>query len=125
MGFLPHVGGTRVVRAPAGAKRATLIVGISMSPLLRLWGFTALCVAVLLVLRGLFVPALAVFLFSPAPVLLFSHGVADQRHLSLSWLGLLLVVIAVLGALFATVVYLGGIPPVHEWSAVVSRKTLS
>jgi hypothetical protein len=59
---------------------------------------------------------LTCFLFSPAPVLLFSHGSFDQRRLALSWLGLLVVLIAALAAAFAIVVYLGGIPPVHEWS---------
>ena len=52
-------------------------------------------------------------------VILFAHGGSDQRSLSMSWLGVLVVVVAVLGALFALVVYLGGIPPVHEWSAVI------
>jgi hypothetical protein len=90
-----------------------------MSPLLRLWGISALCIAVLLLLRGAFPLALACFLFSPAPVLLFARGGADQRALSLSWLGVLVVVVAALSALFALVVYLGGIPPVHEWSAAI------
>jgi uncharacterized membrane protein YhhN len=90
-----------------------------MSPLLRVWGITALCVAVLLMLRGAFALALACFLFSPAPVLLFSHGGSDQRGLSLSWLGVLVLVAAGLSVLFALIVYLGGIPQVHEWSAVL------
>lgn len=90
-----------------------------MSPLLRLWGISALFIALLLLLRGALPLALAFFLFSPAPVLLFAHGGSDQRRLSMSWLGVLVVVVAVLGALFALVVYLGGIPPVHEWSAVI------
>ena len=90
-----------------------------MSPLLRLWGITALCIALLLMLRGALALALACFLFSPAPVLLFSHGASDQRRLSLSWLGVLVAAIAGLSVLFALIVYLGGIPPVHEWSAVL------
>jgi hypothetical protein len=90
-----------------------------MSPLLRLWGISALCIAVLLLLRGAFGLALACFLFSPAPVLLFAHGGSDRKALSWSWLGGLVVVVAALGALFALVVYLGGIPPVHEWSAAI------
>jgi hypothetical protein len=90
-----------------------------MSPLFRLWGFTAFGVAVLLMLRGAFAAALACFLFSPAPVLLFSRGSADQGSLSLSWLGALVAVLAGLAVVFALVVYLGGIPPVHEWSNAI------
>ena len=90
-----------------------------MSPLLRLWGISALCIALLLLLRGALVLALACFLFSPAPVLLFARGGSDQRSLSLSWLGVLVVVVAALCALFALVVYLGGISPVHEWPAAI------
>jgi uncharacterized membrane protein YhhN len=90
-----------------------------MSPLLRLWGISALCIAVLLLLRGAFALALACFLFSPAPVLLFAQGDSGQRALSLSWLGVLAVVVAALCALFVLAVYLGGIPPVHEWSAAL------
>jgi hypothetical protein len=94
-------------------------MGAEMSPLLRIWGITALCVALLLILRGAFALALACFLFSPAPVLLFSHGGSDERRLSLSWLGMLVVFIAGLSVLFAVVVYFGGIPQVHEWSAAL------
>jgi hypothetical protein len=90
-----------------------------MSPLLRLWGISALCIAVLLLLRGAFALALACFLFSPAPVLLFARGGSNQRALSLSWLGVLVVVLAALCALFVLAVYLGGIPPVHEWSTAI------
>ena len=90
-----------------------------MSPLLRLWGFTALGIALVLLLRGAFALALACFLFSPAPVLLFSHGTFDQRRLSLSWLGAVVVLIAVLSVAFVLVVYLGGIPQVHEWSSIL------
>jgi len=90
-----------------------------MSPLLRLWGISAVCIALLLLMRGAFALALACFLFSPAPVLLFAHGGADNRGLSLSWLGMLAVVATALCALFAVAVYLGGIPQVHEWSAAI------
>jgi hypothetical protein len=90
-----------------------------MSPLLRLWGISALCIAVVLLLRGAFTLALACFLFSPAPVLLFAHGGSDQRALSLSWLGVLAVVGGAICAVFVLAVYLGGIPPVHEWSAAI------
>ena len=92
-----------------------------MSPILRLWSIAALCITLLLMFRGAFALALACFLFSPAPVLLFSHGGSDQRRLSLSWLGVLVVVVAALSILFALVVYLGGIPPVHEWSGTLRR----
>ena len=90
-----------------------------MNSLLRLWGFTALGIALLLLLRGAFALALACFLFSPAPVLLFSHGSFDQGRLALSWLGVLLALIAALSVAFVLIVYLGGIPPVHEWSTAL------
>ena len=90
-----------------------------MSPLLRLWGITAICIGALLMLRGAFALALSCFLFSPAPVLLFAHGAPDQRRLSLSWFRVVILVVAVLCFLFALIVYLGGIPPVHEWSAAM------
>jgi hypothetical protein len=90
-----------------------------MNPLLRVWGVTAACIALILMLRGAFALALALFLFSPAPVLLFSQGAPDQRGLSLNWLGMLAILIAGLCAVFVLVVYLGGIPPVHEWSAIL------
>ena len=86
---------------------------------MRLWGITAFCIALLLALRGAFALALALFLFSPAPVLLFSHGRSDQGALSLCWRGVLFVVSAGLCSLFTLIVYLGGIPQVHEWSTVL------
>jgi hypothetical protein len=86
-----------------------------MSPLLRIWGITAACIALLLALRGAFALALACFLLSPAPVVLFLHGGPDQRRLSLSWLATIVAVLAGLFILFAVVVYFGGIPQVHEW----------
>ena len=90
-----------------------------MNPLLRLWGFIALGIALLLLLRGAFALALTCFLLSPAPVLLFSHGRFDRGRLAFSWLGVLVAVIAVLCVAFVFVVYLGGIPPVHEWSTAL------
>ena len=36
-----------------------------MSPLLRLWGITAICIGALLMLRGAFALALSCFLFLP------------------------------------------------------------
>ena len=94
-----------------------------MSPLLRVWGITAACFALLLLLRGAFALALGLFLFSPAPVLMFSNGATDPRRLSASWLGILVVIVAALSAIFALVVYLGGIPPVHEWSGVLRGRS--
>jgi len=50
-----------------------------------------------------------------------SHALCARQlrsgRLSMSWLSVLFVVIAALSALFWLVVYLGGIPPVHEWSS--------
>ena len=89
-----------------------------MNPLLRIWGIAAACIALLLILRGAFALALACFLFSPAPVLLFSHGGPDQRRLSVSWLGALAIAIGSLVILFLLVVYFGGLPQVHEWPGV-------
>ena len=88
-----------------------------MSPLLRLWGLSALCIASLLLLRGAFALALACFLFSPAPVLLFARGGPQGGALSRSWLRGVVLVVAALCALFVLVVYLGGIPQLHEWPA--------
>jgi hypothetical protein len=75
----------------------------------------------LLLLRGAFVLALACFLFSPAPVLVFPHGGTgmDQGRLSLSWLGVVVIVVAAVSAVFALVVYLGGLPQVHQWPAAL------
>lgn len=89
-----------------------------MNPLLRIWGITAACIALLLIVRGAFALALACFLFSPAPVLLFSHGGPDQRRLSLSWLGVLAIAIVSLVILFVLVVYFGGLPQMHEWPGI-------
>jgi hypothetical protein len=90
-----------------------------MSPLLRLWGISALCIAFLLLLRGAFALALACFLFSPAPVLLFARGGPDNRALSQSWLRGVVLVVAALCILFVLVVHFGGIPQVHEWPATM------
>jgi hypothetical protein len=93
-----------------------------VSPLLRIWGIGALAIALLALLRGAFALALALFLFSPAPVLLFAHGAADPRRLSLSWLVVLVALVAALCMLFLLIVYAGGIPPMHEWSAVLRAR---
>ena len=94
-----------------------------MSPLLRIWGITATGVALLLALRGAFVLALACFVLSPAPVMLFAHRGSDQRRLSLSWLGAIVAACAALAVLFAVIVYVGGIPQVHEWPASLRGAT--
>ena len=93
--------------------------GSRMSPLLRLWSVAALCIALLLAVRGAFAAAVGCFLLSPAPVLLFSHDGSDQRRLSLSWLGTLAVIAIALAGLFALIIHLGGIPQVHQWSSLI------
>ena len=91
-----------------------------MHPLLRVWALSAALVALLLLMRGAFALALACFLFSPAPVLLFSHGHPEQRRLSSSWLVAVAAGIGALIILFAVIVYFGGVPPVHEWRGAMS-----
>ena len=59
----------------------------TMSPLLRVWGYTAGLVAALLLLRGMWMPAAALFLLSPAPVMMFAPRGLDTRRLSLTWFG--------------------------------------
>ncbi len=86
-----------------------------MHPLLRIWAISAACIALILMARGAFALAVAFFLFSPAPVLLFSHGYPEQQRLSTSWLVLLGAVLVALAIVLAVVVYLGGVPPIHEW----------
>jgi hypothetical protein len=77
-------------------------------------------IALLLLLRGAFALAVACFLLSPAPVLLFSHGSTDRRRLSSSWLVAVGVGVVALVILFVVVVYFGGVPPVHEWRGALS-----
>jgi len=88
-----------------------------MSPLLRLWAWTAAIVAALLALRGAWLPALALFVLSPAPVLLFARDDARPQRLSLSWLGAVVIALVAIVGLLILVVALGGVPPVHEWRA--------
>jgi hypothetical protein len=87
----------------------------TLPPLWRVWGYTAAFVAVLLLLRGAWAAALAVFLLSPAPVMMFAPRGLDGRRLSLSWFGGLALALVVLAVVFALVVASGGLPPVHEW----------
>ena len=92
-----------------------------MSPLFRIWALTASCVALLLALRGAWPLALACFLLSPAPALVFVRGAPEQRVASLSWLRAVVAGLAVLAMLFAALVWMGGIPPVHEWRPAAAR----
>ena len=87
----------------------------TLSPLLRVWGYTAGLVAALLLLRGMWMPAAALFLLSPAPVMMFAPRGLDTRRLSLSWFGWIVLALAGLAVVFALIVYQGGIPPMHEW----------
>ena len=86
-----------------------------MNPLLRAWAIIASLVAVLAMLRGASALALACFLFSPAPVWLFSSGATRQDRWSLTWLGVLAVVVVAVVALVLVAATTGGVPQVHEW----------
>ncbi len=90
-----------------------------MNPLLRVWAITAVGIALLLLLRGAWQVAIACFLFSPAPVLLFTRGGSDQKRVSISWLGALVLGVGALVILVTAVAYFGGVPPVHEWRAAM------
>ena len=90
-----------------------------MSPLLRIWAMLAGAIALLLVLRGALLPAIAVFVLSPAPALLFARGYGDPRRLSITWIGAVALVLLAFAALIAIIVALGGIPQVHEWGTHV------
>jgi len=48
-------------------------------------------------------------------VMMFAPRGLDTRRLSLTWFGGLVLALAVLAAVFALIVYQGGIPPMHEW----------
>ena len=90
-----------------------------MNPLLRIWAISATCVALLLAVRGALALAVVCFVFSPAPVLLFSPSRLDQSRLSRSWLGVVAVGVIVLLALVLAAAYTGGVPQVHEWRAAI------
>jgi hypothetical protein len=94
---------------------------VAMSPLLRLWAWFAVAAAALLALRGAIAPALALFLCSPAPVLVLARGGPDQGSLSRSWLAGLVLLAALGVGLVVLIVALGGIPPLHEWPARLRR----
>lgn len=84
-------------------------------PMLRTWAVVAAVVALLAMLRGAWMLALACFLFSPAPVWLFSHGESRLDRLSLAWIGAVAVVVIAGLALVLIAAYTGGLPQVHEW----------
>jgi hypothetical protein len=90
-----------------------------MSPLFRIWAMIAATLAVLLVLRGAWLAALAVFALSPAPALVFARGVANPQRLSQSWLVAIALAIVGFFALLFVIVSLGGLPQVHEWRALL------
>lgn len=87
----------------------------TLPPLLRVWGFTAALVAALLLLRGQWAAALALFLLSPAPVMMFGPRGLDARRMSITWFGGIVLAIVALAVVFALVVSSGGIPQMHDW----------
>jgi hypothetical protein len=87
----------------------------SVHPFLRIWAVAAVCVALLLVVRGAWQLALVVLFFSPLPELVVAHYWPSERRPSISWVAFLSLVVAIGAVLFLVVVHLGGIPPVHEW----------
>jgi hypothetical protein len=94
-----------------------------MNPLLRTWAVVAAIVAVLAMLRGAWALALACFLFSPAPVWLFSSGAQRQVRWSLTWLGILAVIVVAGLALVLAAATTGGVPEVHEWRDALRAST--
>jgi len=91
-----------------------------MNPLVRLWAACAACVALLFALRGAWAPALACFLLSPAPAWVLAQGRSEQRRASVAWLAAVAIASALVAALFVAIVSMGGLPPVHEWRAVLA-----
>ncbi|CAG0953492.1 hypothetical protein BURK1_00326 [Burkholderiales bacterium] len=91
-----------------------------MSPLFRLWAICAACVALLLALRGAWMPAALLFFLSPAPAWVFAHGRPEQARLSASWLRSITLGVAAIVALYVIAVAMGGLPPVHEWRAMLA-----
>ena len=84
-------------------------------PMLRTWAIVAAVVALLSLLRGAWILALACFLFSPAPVWLFSRGEGRLDRLSLAWIGVSVAIVAAGLSLALLAAYTGGVPQVHEW----------
>lgn len=93
-----------------------------MHPLLRIWAIVALCAAVLLALRGVWPVAFAVFLLSPAPALLFFRDRLDRKQLTVSWLGVVGVVVAAFVVALVIAAQTGGVPQVHEWRATLGPR---
>ncbi|HVE49271.1 MAG TPA: hypothetical protein VNG69_06585 [Casimicrobiaceae bacterium] len=91
-----------------------------MPPLMRIWAWTSMIVALLLALRGVWPVAIALFLLSPAPVLLFARGHSDPLRLSLSWLVALAIGIAGLLLVAIAITASGGLPQVHEWRGLLA-----
>ena len=88
-------------------------------PMLRTWAIIAAVVAFVAMLRGAWMLALACFLFSPAPVWLFSRGESRLDRLSLVWIGGGVAVVAAGLALVLLAAYTGGVPQVHEWREAI------
>jgi len=92
-----------------------------MGPVLRIWAIFATALALLFALRGAWPLALAAFFLSPAPAWAFAHGQGEQTHATAAWLRALAAGVAIVVALYAVVVLMGGLPPVHEWRGALAR----
>ncbi len=92
------------------------LIVVQRNPLLRVWGIVAAIAAMLLLLRGAWLAAAALFVLSPAPAMMFARRREDRDRVALTWIGVAVLAIAALAAVFALVVGLGGIPPMHEWA---------
>jgi hypothetical protein len=92
-----------------------------MHALLRTWSFLATLGTLVLLVRGAWIPAAALFILSPAPVWLVSRARFDDRRQSYAWLAAVAgASLAVLG-IAVVITYFGGIPQVHEWRAALQR----
>jgi hypothetical protein len=92
------------------------LIVVQRNPLLRVWGIVATVAAMLLLLRGAWLAAAALFVLSPAPAMMFARRREDRDRVALTWIGVAVLAIAALAAEIALVVGLGGIPPMHEWA---------
>jgi hypothetical protein len=86
---------------------------------MRIWAAAAVCGAILLALRGAFQLAFACLLLSPIPELIVARFGPDRDRPSFAWVTFVGVGVVLLAVLFVAVVYVGGIPPVHEWRAAL------
>ena len=91
-----------------------------MRPVTRIWAMTAVCIAVLAALRGLWPLALAVFLLSPAPAWAFGGRGAASGQTTAAWLRAIGIAAAAVALVYVAVVAMGGLPPVHEWRGLLS-----